>query len=62
MDLVRGEDDQMMVRVVPPQTALCGAKASNGAYCFSIDISGRCGAAGLRIVGESAKRGRLAVQ
>lgn len=42
MQLVRGENGVMMVRIVPPQTASCGAKPTKGAYCFTIDISGRC--------------------
>jgi hypothetical protein len=42
IELLRGEDDDVMVRIVPPQTSVCGAKPTKGAYCFSIDVSGRC--------------------
>jgi hypothetical protein len=34
-------DGNVCLKLTPPQTAVTGAKATKGAYCYVIDVSGR---------------------
>ena len=38
-----GADQYEMVKITPPQTNDANVKPGMGAYCFVIDVSGRCG-------------------
>ena len=37
-----GGDQYQMVKITPPQTQDAEVKPGMGAYCFVIDVSGRC--------------------
>ena len=37
-----GADQYEMVKITPPQTNDADVKPGMGAYCFVIDVSGRC--------------------
>ena len=51
MDCIKVESNgelYHMVKVTPPQTNDCEIAVGKGAYCFVIDVSGRCDRGGAR--------------
>lgn len=56
-----GTEDGYMVKIVPPQTNDGDIPVGKGAYCFVIDVSGRCARhprPGARMQGASPRCGR----